>query len=792
MNHTRKLLILGAAVLGAAPLATAGWAYWSAGGSGSASATVGTLNAPVIGTSTQQGLGTLRVNWTASTGDVVPTGYYIQRYAGTTLDGYACGSSATTLKPAPSCDDQGLTEAGPYNYKVTAVFRSWTAQSAASNAVTVLLDATAPEVSSINRAGPAQRTNAASVSWTVTFSEAVSGVDQSDFALATSGISGASITGVTGTGAVRTVTASTGTGDGNIGLDLVDDDTIVDGVGNPLGGTGAANGNSSGEEYTIDKTAPTVVDIVRGNDNPTNAAIVTWTVTFSETIDGADASDFVLATGGVVGASITDAEGATFTVTATTGSGDGTLGLNLVDDDTIVDEAGNKLGGIGTGNGSSFGEAYTIDKTAPSVTINQAEGQADLTNSEPLNFTVVFSEPVVHFTGADVALSGTAGSVANAVRTVTGAGSTYNVAVSGLTASGTVTATVPAGGAQDAAGNDNAPSTSSESTVTLDVTAPTVTVNQAAGQSDPTKEPPINFTVVFSEPVTGFTGADVALSGTAGNVANALRTLTGTGTTYNVAVSGLTSDGTVVAAVLAGGTQDAAGNGNAASANTDNSVTVDTTGPTITSINRTPGAANPTNTGPLAFTVTFNEPVAGLAASNFTLATNGITGTPVITIPSGVAPTATWTVNVTTSGVTATNAGSIGLNLTSVGATTDAAGNALTTSSFTGQAYSYDTTPPALASLSASCSPTNGNFFTCSGSYGTGPTDLASNLTITIYRASNSTVLTGPVGPTSASGGTWSFDGSGIENKVDYFARITQSDTAGNATTRQSDNFRRG
>ena len=50
----------------------------------------------------------------------------------------------------------------------------------------------------------------------------------------------------------------------------------------------------------------------------------------------------------------------------------------------------------------------------------------------------------------------------------------------------------------------------------LDTTAPTVTINQAAGQSDPTGSSPINFTVVFSEPVTGFATGDVTLSGTAG------------------------------------------------------------------------------------------------------------------------------------------------------------------------------------------------------------------------------------------------------------------------------------
>ena len=72
---------------------------------------------------------------------------------------------------------------------------------------------------------------------------------------------------------------------------------------------------------------------------------------------------------------------------------------------------------------------------------------------------------------------------------------------------GTVIASIAAGVAQDAAGNANTASTSTDNTVTYDVTAPTVTINQAAGQADPTNASPINFTVVFSEPVTDFAPA---------------------------------------------------------------------------------------------------------------------------------------------------------------------------------------------------------------------------------------------------------------------------------------------
>ncbi|MCA1807749.1 MAG: hypothetical protein LC687_07875, partial [Actinobacteria bacterium] len=124
--------------------------------------------------------------------------------------------------------------------------------------------------------------------------------------------------------------------------------------------------------------------------------------------------------------------------------------------------------------------AMTYDETAPTVTINQASGQSDPTNTSPINYTVVFSESVTGFATGDVTLSGTAGATTG---TVTGSGTTYNVAVSGMTGSGTVIATIASSKATDAAGNNNAASTSTDNTVTYDITAPTggsFTINSGA------------------------------------------------------------------------------------------------------------------------------------------------------------------------------------------------------------------------------------------------------------------------------------------------------------------------
>jgi FtsP/CotA-like multicopper oxidase with cupredoxin domain/Ca2+-binding RTX toxin-like protein len=115
-------------------------------------------------------------------------------------------------------------------------------------------------------------------------------------------------------------------------------------------------------------------------------------------------------------------------------------------------------------------------------------------------------------------------------------------------------------------------------TLSGDTTSPTVTIEQAAGQADPAEGSPINFTVVFSEPMFNFATGDVSLSGTAGATT---AEVTGSGTTYNVAVSGMTANGSVIVSINAGMAEDAAGNLNTASTSTDNSVS-------FTGINQAP------------------------------------------------------------------------------------------------------------------------------------------------------------------------------------------------------------
>jgi uncharacterized repeat protein (TIGR01451 family) len=151
-----------------------------------------------------------------------------------------------------------------------------------------------PVATGIARAG-ASPTNAATVVFNVTFSEAVSGVDTGDFTLTTTGVTGASIAGVSGSGATRTVTVNSGTGSGTLGLNLVDNDTIANASGIRLGGSGTGNGNFSGPAYTIDKIAPQAGSLAAANITSGGGTTHSFTVVYSDnlaldiaSLDGSD------------------------------------------------------------------------------------------------------------------------------------------------------------------------------------------------------------------------------------------------------------------------------------------------------------------------------------------------------------------------------------------------------------------------------------------------------------------------------------------------------------------------
>jgi len=126
------------------------------------------------------------------------------------------------------------------------------------------------------------------------------------------------------------------------------------------------------------------------------------------------------------------------------------------------------------------------------VTINQATSQNDPINTGPIIFDVFFSEVVTAsiirrmWTSAP-AQSGDRWSPRSAATATT-----YSVSVSGMSGSGTVVASIPAGAAQNASMVGNSLQHQQRQQRGLRFHRPTVTINPAPGQPDPDNTAPIN------------------------------------------------------------------------------------------------------------------------------------------------------------------------------------------------------------------------------------------------------------------------------------------------------------
>ncbi len=97
-------------------------------------------------------------------------------------------------------------------------------------------------------------------------------------------------------------------------------------------------------ERRLTPAAPTVLSILRSvpQGATTNATGVSYQVTFSEAVTGVTTTDFQLVETGTVAASITQVtsvSGSVYTVTIGGISGNGTLGLNLLANASIHDQA---------------------------------------------------------------------------------------------------------------------------------------------------------------------------------------------------------------------------------------------------------------------------------------------------------------------------------------------------------------------------------------------------------------------------------------------------------------------
>ncbi|MDO7877793.1 Ig-like domain-containing protein, partial [Hymenobacter sp. ASUV-10] len=446
--------------------------------------------------------------------------------------------------------------------------------SAASNSYSVTY---APPVTVTGITPTATPTNDGTATFTVTFSGSVTGVTAGSFSLTPSGISGATIAGVTGSGSSRTVTVNTGSGDGTLRLDLSNGAGIAPTVSNAP--------YTSGTPLTVDRTAP-VGTVGSGAPSPTRTAPIPYNVTFSEAVTGFALSDLTV-TNGTAGSLSVSGNVYSFSITPTA-NGPVTVQLEA---SAVTDAAGNA-------NAVSNTISRIYDNQGPVPTLATTAGSA--TNSTPFAFTLTFPEAVTGFALNDLTVSGgTAGNL-----TGSGASYTFTIAPSGSgNLPSTVTVSLAGNRVTDAAGNNNVASNSV--VVRYDTQVPTATLSSTA--PNPTNAAPIPVTVTFSEVVVNFSLADVTVTnGTAGS-------LSGSGTTYTFSITPA-ANGAVSVQVNAGAAQDEAGNDNTASATL--SRTFDNQGPTVT---LSGPAGSSSNVAAFTVTATFSQAVTGFSLSDLSV-----------------------------------------------------------------------------------------------------------------------------------------------------------------------------
>ena len=323
-------------------------------------------------------------------------------------------------------------------------------------------------------------------------------------------------------------------------------------------------------EFSINTVNPTVtIDQSAGQPDPTSTSPINFTVVFSEIVtDFASADVNLSGTAGATTALVTGS-GAVYNVAVSGMTSDGTVIADIAGG-AAFSAAGNvSTASTSTDNTVTYGPWPSVQ----SVTVNLGLlSDADV-GIDTFFATVIFDKsmdptatPILSFSpdhqGTLLNGSGSWSQTTSANDTYT---MTYDVSDQAVSIADIQ---IDVSGAQDTAGRAQVDYTP-EAEFSINTVNPTVTIDQSAGQPDPTGTSPINFAVVFSEIVTDFAWDDVTLSGTAGATT---AVVTGSGAVYNVAVSGMTSEGTVIADISGGAAFNLAGNVSTASTSTDNTV----------------------------------------------------------------------------------------------------------------------------------------------------------------------------------------------------------------------------
>ena len=325
---------------------------------------------------------------------------------------------------------------------------------------------------------------------TITFSEAVSGFDNSDLSIPNGTLSAVSSSdgGITWT---ATFTPTLGIKDTSNLITLNNT-----GVADIAGNTGSGSTNSA--NFTIDTVLPTATLVVA--DTALKAGETSLvTITFSEAVSGFSNADLTIANGTLGTVSSTDG-GITWTATFTpTASITDTSNLITLDNSGVQNASGN------AGSGTTDSNNFAIDTALPSATIVVADNRLGI--GDTTTVTITFSEAVSGFDLSDISVAN--GVLSNLISSDGGITWTATLTPTAGMNDATNLIVLDTGTVQDAAGNVGA-SIAISNNYALDASRPTVSIavanpNMGAGQSTV-----VTFT--FSEAVSNFDLSDLSVT----------------------------------------------------------------------------------------------------------------------------------------------------------------------------------------------------------------------------------------------------------------------------------------
>jgi hypothetical protein len=375
---------------------------------------------------------------------------------------------------------------------------------------------------------------------TITFSEAVSGVDAGDFTVENGTLSGLATAdgGLTWT---ATFTPTANITDAS-NLITLDNTGYLDAAGNTGAGT-TVSGN-----YAIDTARPTA-SITLSDTALKVGDTSTVTITFSEAVSGVDAGDFTVENGTLSGLATADG-GLTWTATFTpTANITDASNLITLDNTGYLDAAGN------TGAGTTVSGNYAIDTARPTASITLSDTALKVGDTSTV--TITFSEAVSGVDAGDFTVeNGTLSGLATADGGLTWT-ATFTPTANITDASNLIT--LDNTGYLDAAGNTGAAPVHSPA-YAVDTQPPQLGSIERNDTAVNSGQQGVSYTITFSEDVTGLTAANLQLV-LGGNAHAAIRDLVAVdGHTYVVQLDNVGGTGSLRLDMSPGGIADLAGN----------------------------------------------------------------------------------------------------------------------------------------------------------------------------------------------------------------------------------------